>query len=258
MQTAKKQYNYFENLESTIKVALAIYLLMFIIGMMITLLGVENVASFLQTHSIVFSVLAGVFVIGTFFVLMYVIGKINWLGDLHIKLDQRLFGFLEKTNETIFRTLISALEPHEQERFYSFSPEKKGNITQSIFSKLSDDNHLFDRLLSTGIFRNWIWYWVSIYGTFTFTLLTLSSFVGAWIQSEFFSKPLFTITWVLALAHLFVSIFIGKFLVDKTKSAVQFIVDTHQLDIANALITRIQEAQEVNDDELYQYPDIDS
>ena len=139
----------------------------------------------------------------------------------------------------------------------NLSSEKKGMITQSIFSNLSDDNLLFERLLSSGIFRNWIWYWVSIYGTFAFTLLTLSSFIIAWIQSEFFSKTYFTVNWMLALFHLFVSFIMGKFLVRKTKKTVQLIVSSHELDIANVLITRIQQEPEVNEDELYQQSDTD-
>ena len=257
MQTVRKGYNYFESLENTVKTAFAAYLVFFVSGMILTLLGAENVLTFLQTHSALFSVIASVFILAIFFGLMFTIGKINWLGDLHIKLDRRFFGFLERSNDIIFRTLISALKPHEQQRFLKLPPEKKGTITQSIFSHLSDDKRLFEKLLHSGIFRIWIWYWVSIYGTFAFTLLTVSSFLIAWIQSQLFSIPFFTINWILALFHLFVSVLIVKYLLEKTKKTVQLIVAAHQFDIANVSITRIHDEPEVNEGELYQESDSD-
>ena len=111
MESAKKQYSYFENLESTVRIAFAIYLVIFVVGMILTLLGVQYVIAFLHTHNVVFSLLAVIFILAIFTGLIYIIGKINWLGDLHIQLDKRFFGFLEKSNEGIFRTLISALTP---------------------------------------------------------------------------------------------------------------------------------------------------
>ncbi len=259
MQSVKKQYNYFESLESKIKTALSIYLVFFITGMILTILGAQNVFVFLQTHQLIYSTIAGVFVLATYFGLVFVIGKVNWLGDLHITLDRRFFGFLEKSNETIFQTLISVLAPHERKQFHSLPADKKGTITQSIFTNLSDDNnYLFDKLMSSGIFHNWIWYWVTIYGTFTFTLLTLCSFVVVWIQDEVFSKPFFTFNWILALVHLFVSIMIGKFLVEKTRKTVQVIVDVHQMEIANVLITRIHDEPNEVENEMFRYQDSDT
>lgn len=251
MQNAKKQYSYFENLEHTVKGAFALYLVIYSTGMIGILVGVHNVFSFLNSHSVVYSLAAIAFVLGMFFAFVAFIGKITWLGDLHIKLDDRFFGFLEKSNEVIFQTLISALEPNERSRFSRLPASKKGVITHSIFSNLSDDNHLFERLMNSGIFRNWIWYWVAIYGTFTFSLLTLSSFLLAWIEKGLFSKPFFAITWTFALLHVFVTVFIGKSLIEKTRKTVQFIVTSHRLDIANLLITRIQQEPEITEDELY-------
>jgi len=253
-----KGSSYFESLERTVKTAFAVYLVLFISGMILTLLGANQVLAFLQTHSPTFSIIAGVFVAIIFALLIYVIGKVDWLGELHIRLDRRFFGFLEKSNEIIFHTLITALEPHERERLLELSADRKGKITQAIFSHISDDKELFAKLLKSGIFRIWIWYWISIYGTFTFTLVSLASFIVAWIQRDFFSKPFFTVNWILALAHLFVSIFIGRFLIEKTKSMVQLIVEAHQFDIANALITRIQDEPQIDEDKLYQESDSDS
>ena len=108
--------------------------------------------------------------------------------------------------------------------------------------------------MNSGIFKNWIWYWISIYGTFAFTLLTVSSFAAAWRELASYSKVLFTLVWIMALTHLIVSIFIGKFLVGKTKKTVQAIVDAHEIDITNVLIARIHEqpAAEVGEDMQFQ------
>jgi hypothetical protein len=258
MQTVRKQYNYFENLEKKIKSALAIYLVLFVIGSIATILGIRNVIAFAQLHTTLFAATASVFVIFAFGSLLSVIGKIDWLGELHIRLDKQFFGFLERSNDTIFRTLISVLTPQERRHFQSLPSEKKGTIAQSIFSQLSDDNnYLFNKLMNSGIFQNWIWYWISIYGTFAFTLLTVSSFAAAWRELASFSKPLFTLVWILALTHLFVSIFIGKFLVNKTKKTVQAIVDVHQMDISNVLIARIHDEPESQKEEVLQSEESD-
>src|SRR5437899_12757888 len=118
MKSPRKQYSYFESLENTVKIAFAVYLVFFAAGMILTLLGAANVLTFLQTHSIIFWLVACMFVFTIFFVLLYLIGKVNWLGDLHIRLDRQFFGFLEKSNDSIFHSLISTFEAHEQERLY--------------------------------------------------------------------------------------------------------------------------------------------
>src|SRR5260221_4292146 len=103
MHTAKKRYSYFESLENTVRIAFAVYIVFFVTGMILTALGADKVLFFLQTHRALFSVIGSVFVIGVFFALIYFIGKINWLGDLHIPLDSKFFGFLAKSHDIIFR-----------------------------------------------------------------------------------------------------------------------------------------------------------
>jgi hypothetical protein len=245
MTAAARQYNYFESLEKKIKSALAVYLVLFALGMITTILGMTKVVGFATLHPAMFSAASGLFIIIAFGSFLVVIGKVDWLGDLHIKLDKKFFGFLEQSNETIFHTLLSVLGKGERKHFQNLPADKKGTIAQSIFSQLSDDdNYLFNKLMNSGIFQNWIWYWISIYGTFAFTILTVSSFAAAWIKLAFFSKEFFAFFWGAALLHLFVSIFIGKFLVNKTKNTVQAIVDAHQMDIANVLVSRIHDQPE--------------
>lgn len=254
MEAVREQHSYLERLEKKIKSALAVYLVLFALGMITTVLGITNVLSFAQLQPTMFAVGACVFVPFAFGSLMYVIGKIDWLGELHIKLDRQFFGFLEKSNETIFGSLISVLTEEERRLFQKLSVEKKGAIAQTIFSHLSDDNnYLFKKLMNSGIFQNWIWYWISIYGTFAFTMLTVSTFAAAWVELAFFSKTFFTLIWMLALTHLVVSILIGKFLVNKTKRTVQTIVDAHQMDITNVLIARVHEKPEEEVDESPHY-----
>src|SRR5437868_9773856 len=164
MTAAVRQYNYFESLEKRIKSALAVYLVLFALGMIATILGMTKLVAFAALHPAMFFAAAGLFISIAFGSFLVVIGKIDWLGDLHIKLDKKFFGFLEKSNETIFHTLLSVLGHGERKHFQNLTADKKGTIAQSIFSQLSDDdNYLFNKLMNSGIFQNWIWYWISIY-----------------------------------------------------------------------------------------------
>jgi uncharacterized membrane protein (DUF485 family) len=187
----------------------------------------------------------GLILLSAGYALYHVIGRVDWLGELHILLDHKFFGFLDKSNEIIFRTLASALEPDEQKASFRLSPDKKGELTQSVFSNLSDDNHLFEALLKSGIFRRWIYYWIAIYGTAAFTLLTLVAFVQEWFGSSAYVKTVFTVNWILALGHLTFSIFLGQDLVQKTKNAVQHIVDQHSREIAAVLRETVHKSEVV-------------
>ncbi len=235
MHRISQQYIYFESLENTIKFGLALYVTALIVGCFTAVAGFDNLMSHFSAAD--WMIVAGeMALVGILFAgLYYLIGKVHWLGELHIRLDRRFFGFLLKSNDVIYRTLVSTLQGEEQVLFNKLPEAEKTTLTQSIFSRLSNDNQLFDDLLTSGIFRSWIKYWVTIYGSFTFLLLSLVTFVAALFSHDDGAKMFFGINWGFAILHLAVSSFWGRMLVRKTEASVQQIVEIHKKEITEAL-----------------------
>ncbi len=235
MTEAKLQLNYFENLENTIKIGLAVYLTILIIGLIVSITGLIAIASILPSNGL-FALLLGVLILSSIFVLFYYsIGKISWLGELHIRLDKRFFGFLVRSNHVIYTTLVTALHQDDRHPFQKLSEPERTSLTKKVLNKLADDYRLFAMLLESGIFRSWIKYWVSIYGTFVFILLTSLSFIVMAMRGDEEMKIVFSVCWIFALAHLITNVIWGKYMVRRTEKSVQQIVESHGDEISRAL-----------------------
>jgi hypothetical protein len=243
MLTAKSQFAYFESLEKTIKVALALYLLAFCCGILIDVIGFGTFLEQVHKIELPIGLLVIANLVGLFYGLLYGINKVHWLGELHIWLDQKFFGFLKKTNDIIFHGLLVALDPSERDSAVNIAPGEKGALAKSIFSQLANDNELFEALLESGIFRTWIWYWIAIYGTLIFTLLAVGSFAAAVMGQGGSAKSFFAITWILALIHFAVSLSMGFHLLRMTRSTLDSIVSSHKDEIAGLLRANINTFQ---------------
>jgi len=164
------RYAYFSSLERTIKIALAGYFVLLSGGLVLIFSGVEKAGNLLVKVPYYPLVLpAG---LGLLFWAMYgIVSTTHRLAALHIWLDERFFGFLEKSNEIIFQAMVRVLESGEQSFARDLGTEERYSMIRSVFSRLADNLRLFDSLMESGIFRFWIWYWVMNYGVFTFTVL---------------------------------------------------------------------------------------
>lgn len=242
MQTAKSQYSYFENLEKTIKMGLALYLTLFLSGLVVELVGLPILAPLFGSPPRVAGLAAAVG--GILYGFYQGISKIDWLGELHIRLDRRLFGFLNRSNEIIYSELLASLEPDERPVARSLGPDVRGPLAKSIFSRLANDDKLFGQLLQSGIFRTWIWYWLMIYGTVFFTSLTVLAFAFVILSHGDLTKPLFAANWVLALLHLFACLILGRTLMHMTRKTVRAIVASHAGEIASMLRANIQNVEQ--------------
>ena len=232
MLSAKSQLSYFENLEKAIKIALAAHIIILISGVLLVLWqNVGMISIFIGVLSFR-SMFLGCVIIGFYILLYSRISKMHRLGELNIWLDRKFFGFLKKSNETIFHTLITSLRPAERNLAYHLESQDKEVLTQSVFSKLASDNYLFQMLLRSNIFRFWIWYWIMNYGTVTFTILTIVIFPFVIVNQIPFTTTIFTVFWVLAIAHLLSCLILGYRLLRMTKSVVEDIVKSHANDIA--------------------------
>ena len=247
MLTPRDQYTYFAGLENQIKSGLAFYLVIFICSTAVAYLGVERTGHLLKDGQTGIPIAVGLAVFMLPFGLLYVIGKIGGLGNLHIWLDKSFFGFLNRSNEIIFRELLSALDPDEQQPVTNFAPGERGDLAKTIFSRLAGDNYLFQTLLRSGIFRYWIWYWIAIYGTFLFTILAGESFYCAVRLHDSYSRTFFTVNWSLALLHLTVTVSLGYYLTRITRRTVDAIVRVRRPEIIGMLRAKLSKFRPQNE-----------
>lgn len=222
---------YFTSLEKTIKVALAVYLLVLLAGSLLLLGGVG--AAWQAARGIpdgtFFGIVAAVLAFGGLYA---AVSRINWLGEMHIWLDRRFFGFLEKSNDIIFQAVVRVLESDHRTTAMDLRSDERYSMIHSVFSKLAENYRLFDELMESGIFRAWIWYWVLNYGTFTFSFLTLGTFVSMVTVGDPAARTLFTVCWSAALAHLAVNVVLGNHLTRMTRKVSESIVLAYKPQIA--------------------------
>jgi hypothetical protein len=243
MQAQKRQFAYFETLEWTIKLGLTSYLLLLCGESAAVIYRIDRTVDFFSSAPAhVWGIVIGIF-LAVFLLILFAVGRIDWLGELHIRLDRTLFGFLSKSNDVIFDELASSLLPGERRSVRSIHSGEKGSLAKSIFSYLASDNSLFEQLLSSGIFQYWIWYWVTIYGTFVFSILTTESFLALLLVHDPYVKIVFAIDWIAALAHLSMSLILGYYLLRMTRESVSEIVQSRGSEIASILRTKIEQQQ---------------
>lgn len=243
-QANRRQYAYFENLEKRIKVTFAVYLTILLCGVVIVAAGPERLSGVALTTPATTAV-TGLMIAGLLAATFILIGKVYWLGDMHVRLDRMLFGFLPMSNDTIFLTLASSVTAEEQHLARELSAESKGAMTQSLFRNLANDRGVFNDLLDSDIFRAWIWYWMALYGTAVFSLLSVGSFLSAWFGGDEWGRILFALMWVLALVHLATSIGLGRYLLRRTRRVVEQIVAKHHDQIAQVLRIGLHGAPDV-------------
>ena len=248
MPELKKIYSYLGNLEKKIKIALTGFVFLLFFGSFVIGVGLNKLFNYTESTNPELLVLIGLGALAIILSLMYSINKIRRIEDLHIRLDQHIFGFLKRTNDTIFESLLRALKPEERGFVDKLEAIKRRAVVQSIFSALSNDTDLFENFMKTKIFRNWTFYWTMVYGTLTYSLLTVVSFIFLMLDLDPYTKLLFTLCWLLAALHLSVVIPLGHRLVTMSKRVVDAMVESHKQQIAKMLRTNMYE--EDDDDEI--------
>ncbi|MBA4312775.1 MAG: hypothetical protein C0417_09115 [Chlorobiaceae bacterium] len=235
MNTIEIQYSYFKDLERLTKTGLYSYLFIFVWFAIISTVGTKNVFSFFVNPETceVFLIILGS--INLFQVIKLISDKIQWLGEFHIWLDNKLFRFLYKSNEIILRELLTLLEPKERSILDQLTIDKRTSIAQSVFAKLSDDQSIFANLLRRGIFRSWIWYWITMYGISIFLVLTLVSATKMIFLPSLYSKVLFISIGSFAGLQIFLGLILGYNLIRVTKNIIREITDLHRIEIITLL-----------------------
>jgi hypothetical protein len=235
VNTIEVQYSYFKDLERLTKTGLYSYLFLFVWFGIISTIGTKNVFSFFMNPKPceVFLIILGS--INLFQIIKLFSDKIQWLGEFHIWLDNKLFRFLFKSNEIILRELLTLLEPKERSILDQLTSDKRTLIAQSVFAKLSEDQSIFADLLRRGIFRSWIWYWITMYGISIFLILTIVSATKMIFLPSLYSKVLFISIGSFAGLQIFLGLILGYNLIRVTKKIIREITDLHGIEIITLL-----------------------
>ena len=223
-------YQYFSSLERTIKVALAVYIFLLTAGAMVLVFGRNGIGETWELVSRIdnYALYGAALAVFAFSGIYFAVSKIHWLGEMHIWFDRRFFGFLEKSNEIIFQAMVRVLESDDQLYARDLRSEERYAMIRSVFSRLAENFRLFDGLMESGIFRFWIWYWVMNYGIFTFTLLTVGTFIAMLTGQDPALRTVFTVCWSAALIHLAVNLILGYSLTGMTRKVSESIVLTYK------------------------------
>ena len=226
---------YFKDLEQLTKTGLIAYFHLFLWGVFCTSMGVENVFQFLFNVQTCQSLFLSLLSVNILYILIRVTNAINWLGKIHIWIDNKFFKFLFKSNDIILRELILLLEPEERAIVDKLGRETKSSMAQSIFSHLAENPSIFDRLLRRNVFRSWIWYWITLYGMLAFSVLTLIAISRIYFVPSVYASTFFMSIGIVAVIHLLMIYIVGNRLLTRTKSLMKEITDRHYTEILSLL-----------------------
>ena len=250
MTRLTKVYTYLANLEKRIRTALTMFMLLLFVGSFVIGVGANRISHYTRSNKPQILLLVGLAALVTILILMIRLSRTSWLEKIHIKLDENIFGFLKRTNDTIFGALTDALDPEERELLGTVPPDKQTHLVQSIFAALSNDPTVFDASPMTSVFRNWTLYWILVYGTLTYLTLTVISFLFVAFGLDPYSRVVFTICWVLTAVHLTLVLAVGHRLVAMTRRLVGSMVESHQTQIAKMLRTSLSPEEEVEEADI--------
>lgn len=235
MLTPKSQYRYFLSLDKTVKFAAAFYAVVLLCATAVFWLRIDRLAWDLHTGRLHLPLILAGSAALAFCGLLYWVGTVTWISDVHAWLDGHFFRLLDKSNLILFEGLIAALEPAERTTALGLEAPRKESLANAVFTELANNNSLFAHLLRTGIFRLWIWYWIAMYGTFVFSILTVGSFPLVVRGADHYARTGFTICWALALVHLASGILLGRRLLRMMDGVALLVVQGHKEEIAALL-----------------------
>ena len=249
MQTEPEhQYSYFLQLERTVKFALSVYGALLVTGILGIALGIDSILRDVASGNYRVLIL---FVFGTCGILLgsfTLLGKVRWLSKLNSRLDRIFFKVLDQSNAIVFDAIFESIAPDLQRSPTLLDDRRKQTFAQDIFRRMAGEDHHFQFLLKSNIFRLWIWYWIFLYGSFTFTLLTIGFFGPVALGVTVATKAVFTLLWILAIAHIGIGFFLGNHLIRVTHSTVNTMLDAHRDEIATMLKESIHALQQSTTD----------
>jgi hypothetical protein len=219
--TSENTYARFHGLEQLTKSGLVAYLFLLIAGGIVAGMGTDRVMNSLSGLGFCAYALIVLLLRDSIFLLVRGVNRIDWLGRLHLWVDDHLFGFASKSNAIIFREFTLLLDPAERSALEQLPDERKKSIAESVIANLAEDQSIFESLMQRGIFRSWIYYWIALYGVLVFILLTVLALWKMVLFPTIYTRALcFSISSV-ALLHGAACLFLGYNVILVTKRITQ-------------------------------------
>ncbi len=225
---------YLANLERDIQSAFAISIFSLLVGVTLNSFGMRYILNACMAASAEIFILTGLTSTALYKALVLTVQKFPTIGQLHVWLDKWFFGIMKRVNEIIFQSLLTVLEPRERQLAANLEPMKQDNVVKNVFSKLSNDTELLAKIKQSGLFQNWTWYWVMVYGTITFSVLTIVTFVVILSGVEY-EKIVFIAFWLPSLLFLSTTLLLGVRLKRLSKRVVRQMICSHRFVIHTVL-----------------------
>lgn len=242
------RFGYFLQLEQMAKVALASYAAVLFAGTLITILGVDSIIGEWTAGSYRSIILSLFGVVGIFIGIFALAEKICWIGKFNAWLDKKFWGILGQSNGVLSHTILQSIGFPAAHAASFFDANDKDSATQNIFRKLAGEDNIFQFLLDTNIFRLWMLYWMFLYGSLTFSILTVGFFLSFLLTMAPITRMCFVTSWILALFHIALGFLLGKYLVRMTRSTARIIASSYANEIVGMLGTSaVQTHQYLNE-----------
>jgi hypothetical protein len=232
---------YFKDLEQLNKTGLIAYIHLFLWGSICTSLGIDKVFNFLIGIKTCQSLFVSLLSLNILYILIRVTNAIDWLGKIHVWIDNTFFKYLFKSNDIILRELVVLLEPEERILVDKLGKGTQSAMAQSIFSHLAENQSIFGRLLQRNVFRAWIWYWITLYGMFVFIFLTIVALSRSYFIPSAYSSAFFMAIGIVASIHFLMIYIMGNNLLFRTKSLMKEITEIHHLEIVSLLRSHVSQ-----------------
>ena len=215
---------YVQGLERQLRGALGVLVLIAIVEILIMVFGPAMIESYVREtdYPVLFVVCVSILALiagGGYLVQRAVIPE-----GMHIWIDEKLFGSLDKSNSVIFAELIRALTPAEQEGASQLHHDQKMVLTEAVFSELANDPYLFVGLVRSRLFVFWNGYWILIYSSVIFPMTTLATFIGLFARNHPFVTEMFIFNGGLSLLCITAAMALGAFLQRKSRSTVDLLL----------------------------------
>jgi ABC-type multidrug transport system fused ATPase/permease subunit len=226
---------YVKDLERQLRAALGILILIAVVQLIILMISPELIGEFIRDTDYLPLLAINVIILGIIAAGGYMVQHAVIPGGIHIAIDQKLFGSLDRSNQIIFDSLLKALAPSEEAEARTIPPKLKVRMTENIFSELANDPYLFTGMVRSNLFRFWNWYWILIYACMIFIVTSVASFVALLMSDSSFVLAMFFFNTILAAGSVAGTIYLGSLLQRRSRETVNSLVGDRREKIADMI-----------------------
>lgn len=226
---------YVRDLERELRTAIGLFVLVAVVQLLIILVTPDAIAAFIRDTAYEYLIIINLAILSVIAAGGYLVQNMIMPAGMHIWIDEKLFGSLNRSNTVIFEALLLALSPAEIGEARKIPPKLKVKMTENIFAKLANDPQVFVGMVQSNLFRFWNIYWMLIYASVMFVLTSITSFAGLLLSDGTFVMGLFFLNTIAAAGCIAATIYLGSLLMRRSREIVGMIVDDRRDVIADMI-----------------------